>query len=185
MGLDYGTVHPATLSYEELAQHGTWPPFVAHVPGDLSGLMLRPSDIAICRNGEGKKCRLGEGGFGVVYKAVMNGVDEVAVKLVKASCCAGYCTLVAFKPNAGMPLRHLCRKQQWPLVAVVVRVSHVLHNERRTQAQLQKPSCATAWCSCVSSMPAARPSQAAQCSSPSVSPPRRTTTRRLLIVPCS
>lgn len=36
------------------------------------------------RNAEGKKCRLGEGGFGVVYKAVMNGVDEVAVKLVKA-----------------------------------------------------------------------------------------------------
>ena len=28
---------------------------------------------------------MGEGGFGVVYKAVMNGVDEVAVKLVKVS----------------------------------------------------------------------------------------------------
>lgn len=37
----------------------------------------------ICRTPEGRKCRLGEGGFGVVYKAVMNGVDEVAVKLVK------------------------------------------------------------------------------------------------------
>jgi serine/threonine protein kinase len=36
-----------------------------------------------CRTAEGRKCRLGEGGFGVVYKAVMNGVDEVAVKLVK------------------------------------------------------------------------------------------------------
>lgn len=35
------------------------------------------------RTPEGRKCRLGEGGFGVVYKAVMNGVDEVAVKLVK------------------------------------------------------------------------------------------------------
>ena len=41
-------------------------------------------DISICRNAEGKKCRLGEGGFGVVYKALMNGCDEVAVKLVKA-----------------------------------------------------------------------------------------------------
>ena len=41
-------------------------------------------DIRICRSAEGKKCRLGEGGFGVVYKALMNGVDEVAVKLVKA-----------------------------------------------------------------------------------------------------
>lgn len=38
-----------------------------------------------CRTAEGRKCRLGEGGFGVVYKAVMNGVDEVAVKLVKVS----------------------------------------------------------------------------------------------------
>ena len=41
-------------------------------------------DIRICRTAEGKKCRLGEGGFGVVYKALMNNVDEVAVKLVKA-----------------------------------------------------------------------------------------------------
>ena len=41
-------------------------------------------DIRICHNAEGKKCKLGEGGFGVVYKALMNGVDEVAVKLVKA-----------------------------------------------------------------------------------------------------
>ena len=41
-------------------------------------------DIRICRTAEGKKCRLGEGGFGIVYKALMNGVDEVAVKLVKA-----------------------------------------------------------------------------------------------------
>jgi hypothetical protein len=38
-----------------------------------------------CRTAEGRKCRLGEGGFGIVYKAVMNGVDEVAVKLVKVS----------------------------------------------------------------------------------------------------
>jgi hypothetical protein len=41
-----------------------------------------------CRTAEGRKCRLGEGGFGVVYKAVMNGVDEVAVKLVKVSIVA-------------------------------------------------------------------------------------------------
>lgn len=41
-------------------------------------------DIRICHNAEGKKCRLGEGGFGVVFKALMNGVDEVAIKVVKA-----------------------------------------------------------------------------------------------------
>ena len=40
-------------------------------------------DIRICRNPEGRKCRGGVGGFGVVYKALMNS-DEVAVKLVKA-----------------------------------------------------------------------------------------------------
>ena len=47
-------------------------------------LMGCREDISICRTSENKKCRLGEGGFGVVYKALMNGVDEVAVKLVKA-----------------------------------------------------------------------------------------------------
>ncbi|KAK9807719.1 hypothetical protein WJX72_007116 [[Myrmecia] bisecta] len=49
-----------------------------------NGWFISRSDIRICRNAEGRKCRLGEGGFGVVYKALMNGVDEVAVKLVKA-----------------------------------------------------------------------------------------------------
>ena len=52
---------------------------------NLHGLLMKKSDIEICRNAEGKKCRLGEGGFGVVYKAIMNGVDEVAIKLVKVS----------------------------------------------------------------------------------------------------
>ncbi|KAK9863425.1 hypothetical protein WJX84_000788 [Apatococcus fuscideae] len=52
------------------AGHGEW--------------LISLDDIRIVRNAEGKKCRLGEGGFGIVYKALMNGVDEVAVKLVKA-----------------------------------------------------------------------------------------------------
>lgn len=46
-------------------------------------MILSINDIKICRNPEGKKYRLGEGGFGIVYKALMNNVDEVAVKLVK------------------------------------------------------------------------------------------------------
>ena len=40
-------------------------------------------DVRFCRTNDGKKCRLGEGGFGMVYKAIMNDVDEVAVKVVK------------------------------------------------------------------------------------------------------
>ncbi|KAK9862458.1 hypothetical protein WJX84_000371, partial [Apatococcus fuscideae] len=56
-------------------------PFTANGHGEW---LISLDDIRIMRNAEGKKCRLGEGGFGVVYKAVMNGVDEVAVKLVKA-----------------------------------------------------------------------------------------------------
>eukprot|EP00803_Ostreobium_quekettii_P007334 evm.model.scf_2083.2 EVM.evm.TU.scf_2083.2 scf_2083:17341-27167(-) len=58
-------------------------PVEVDVPGELQGLILSLDDISICRNAEGKKYRLGEGGFGMVYKALMNNVDEVAVKVVK------------------------------------------------------------------------------------------------------
>ena len=40
-------------------------------------------DINICRTADGKKIRVGEGGTGTVYKAVMHGCDEVALKLIK------------------------------------------------------------------------------------------------------
>eukprot|EP00775_Hariotina_reticulata_P009273 gene9273-9438_t len=56
------------------------------VGGANAGNMLDSSLDIVGRGGcPGRKCRLGEGGFGVVYKAVMHGVDEVAVKLVKAT----------------------------------------------------------------------------------------------------
>jgi hypothetical protein len=51
-----------------------------HIITKLCPAVMSPG---ACRTAEGRKCRLGEGGFGIVYKAVMNGVDEVAVKLVK------------------------------------------------------------------------------------------------------
>jgi hypothetical protein len=57
-----------------------------------------------CRTAEGRKCRLGEGGFGIVYKAVMNGVDEVAVKLVKVR------TYTARTFKAGLCVSHCLRQ---------------------------------------------------------------------------
>ena len=39
--------------------------------------------MSLARNAEGKKMRIGEGGCGTVYKGVMHGCDEVAIKLVK------------------------------------------------------------------------------------------------------
>ena len=43
------------------------------------------NDIQIARTPNGKKMRIGEGSSGTVYKALMHGCDEVAVKLVKAA----------------------------------------------------------------------------------------------------
>ena len=63
----------------------------------MNGLLMTMNDIDICLNAEGRKCRLGEGGFGVVYKALMNGVDEVAVKLVKVSTLYRRCLVTSRK----------------------------------------------------------------------------------------
>lgn len=59
---------------------------------NLDGFLLSQDDITICRNTEGKKISLGEGGFGVVYKGMMNGVDEVAVKVVKVGGWELHCS---------------------------------------------------------------------------------------------
>ncbi|KAK9786899.1 hypothetical protein WJX73_000622 [Symbiochloris irregularis] len=64
------------------SQHGDDDEF--NPSDETQSWFISKDDISICRTPEGKKCRLGEGGFGIVYKALMNGVDEVAVKLVKA-----------------------------------------------------------------------------------------------------
>eukprot|EP00210_Caulerpa_lentillifera_P007764 g7409.t1 len=45
---------------------------------------ISSQDVTLCVSpGGGRQC-LGEGGFGAVYKALMNNVDEVAVKMVRA-----------------------------------------------------------------------------------------------------
>lgn len=44
---------------------------------------LQPSDVQICQRPDGSKWYLGRGGFGEVLKGLIDGVDEVAIKLIK------------------------------------------------------------------------------------------------------
>jgi len=44
---------------------------------------LSARDVMLCLSPNGRRQCLGEGGFGAVYKALMNNVDEVAVKMVR------------------------------------------------------------------------------------------------------
>ena len=46
---------------------------------------LQPEDVQICQRPDGSKWFLGRGGFGEVLKGLKDGVDEVAVKLIKMS----------------------------------------------------------------------------------------------------
>ena len=48
---------------------------------------LRSSDVAICRRSDGTPWSLGKGGFGEVFKGLRDGVDEVAVKVIRISNC--------------------------------------------------------------------------------------------------
>lgn len=44
---------------------------------------LQPWSVAICRHSDGSEWKLGQGGYGEVFKALKDGVDEVAVKRIK------------------------------------------------------------------------------------------------------
>ena len=44
---------------------------------------LMPSDVEICKKEDGSLWRLGRGGFGEVFRGLKDGVDEVAVKVIR------------------------------------------------------------------------------------------------------
>jgi hypothetical protein len=43
---------------------------------------LQPTDVQICLKQDGQKWKLGQGGFGEVFKGIKDGVDEVAIKVI-------------------------------------------------------------------------------------------------------
>lgn len=48
---------------------------------------LRSSEVALCKRPDGSFFSLGKGGFGEVFKGLRDGVDEVAVKIIRISNC--------------------------------------------------------------------------------------------------
>ena len=46
---------------------------------------LQPGDVQICQRPDGSKWYLGRGGFGEVFKGIKDGVDEIAIKVIKVS----------------------------------------------------------------------------------------------------
>lgn len=47
---------------------------------------MRPNEITILKDANGRDKMLGEGGFGTVYAGQMNGVLDVAVKVLACAC---------------------------------------------------------------------------------------------------
>lgn len=68
---------------------------------------LKSSDVAICRRPDGAPWSLGKGGFGEVFKGLRDGVDEVAVKIIRISNCTP-CVIAQFKAEIDLisKLRH-------------------------------------------------------------------------------
>ena len=68
---------PAPMLLEPIHSERTTPPTYSWE--------LQPEDVQICQRPDGSKWYLGRGGFGEVLKGLKDGVDEVAVKLIKMS----------------------------------------------------------------------------------------------------
>ncbi len=48
---------------------------------------LQSTEVSLCKKADGSLCSLGKGGFGEVFKGLRDGVDEVAVKVIRISSC--------------------------------------------------------------------------------------------------
>ncbi|KDD72070.1 protein tyrosine kinase, partial [Helicosporidium sp. ATCC 50920] len=70
--------------------------------------LVEAADITLCVDEQGRKVHLGEGGFGVVVKGLLHGVDEVAVKRVRTDRPSK--TQLATFHHEVHALRHLCHR---------------------------------------------------------------------------
>ena len=46
-------------------------------------MLLSPSDVRVSRGADGRKQSLGEGGFGAVFRGILHGAEDVAIKVIK------------------------------------------------------------------------------------------------------
>lgn len=68
---------------------------------------LEPSDVSLCKRPDGSLWRLGKGGFGEVFKGLRDGIDEVAIKIIRLHSCSPS-TILQFKAEIDLisKLRH-------------------------------------------------------------------------------
>ncbi len=68
---------------------------------------LDPTEVSLCKKADGSLWRLGKGGFGEVFKGLRDGVDEVAVKIIRINSCSPR-TIAEFKAEIDLisKLRH-------------------------------------------------------------------------------
>lgn len=93
--------HSISLDDFEIDAESPESVFIGEAPGDSSGVSasssavskgeastsydweLQPCDVEICKKSDGTLWRLGKGGFGEVFRGIKDGVDEVAVKVIR------------------------------------------------------------------------------------------------------
>ena len=94
---------------EDVMDHS--PPSAQDLSASSSALKydweLEPSEVTISKRPDGSLWRLGKGGFGEVFKGLRDGVDEVAIKIIRLHSCSPK-TIMEFKGEIDLisKLRH-------------------------------------------------------------------------------